>query len=136
VNVAERLSWFADRLAAAGYLALPCRPCNRQAAITVHELHEVLMAGAAAAAPEHCICAAVLTEEGIVIHGHRHHDALRAAGLAFCRPKRAEDGQGFVTSRGRYVTREEGYQLQVAADIGSRAPGGYRGDRLYSEDLY
>lgn len=54
--------------------------------------------------PEVCICAAVLTEEGLVIRGHRHHDALRAASLAFCTPKRGEDAQGFITSRNRYVT--------------------------------
>lgn len=86
--------------------------------------------------PEICICAAVQTEEGIVIRGHRHHDALRAAGLAFCRPKHGEDAQGFITSRNRYVDRREGRRLQEAAGIGSYAPGGYRGDLLYSEDLY
>ncbi len=84
--------------------------------------------------PEICICAAVQTEEGLVIRGHRHHDALYAARQAFCTPLRGEDGQGFVTSRGRYVTREEGYRLQVAADIGSKC--GYSGERLFSEDLY
>jgi hypothetical protein len=86
--------------------------------------------------PEVCICAAVMTVEGLVIRGHRHHDAMRAAGLAFCTPLRTAEGQGFVTSRGRYVTREEGRRLQEAAGIGSIAPEGYRGDLLFSEDLY
>lgn len=86
---------------------------------------------------EVCICAAVLTEEGLVIRGHRHHDAMRAASLAFCRPKRNDlDAQGFVTSLGRYVNREEGYRLQIAAGIGSKVPSGYRGEYLFSEDLY
>ena len=85
---------------------------------------------------ETCICAAVKTEEGQVIRGHRHHDAMHAAGMAFCRPLRGEEGQGFVTSRGRFVDRREGRKLQEAAGIGSCAPGGYRGDLLFSEDLY
>jgi hypothetical protein len=89
-----------------------------------------------ATAGEVCICAAVLTEEGLVIRGHRHHDAMQAAQSAFCTPQRGEDAQGFITSRGRYVTRREGRQLQEAADVGSVSPGGYRGDLLYSEDLY
>lgn len=85
---------------------------------------------------EVCICAAVLTEEGLTIRGHRHHDAMRAAGFAFCTPKRGEEAQGFITSTGRYVDRREGYRLQVAAGIGSKASGGYRGEILFSEDLY
>jgi hypothetical protein len=43
--------------------------------------------------------------------------------------------QGFITSRNRYVDREEGLRLQLAAGIESVAPGGYRG-QLFSEDLY
>jgi hypothetical protein len=49
---------------------------------------------------------------------------------------RNESSQGFITSRNRFVTREEGYALQVAAGIPSAAAGGYRGKRLFSEDLY
>ena len=41
-----------------------------------------------------------------------------------------------VTSRNRFVSRKEGRQLQDAAGIPSAAEGGYRGDSLYSEDLY
>ena len=85
---------------------------------------------------EVCICAAVLTEEEIVIRGHRHRDALRAAALASCSPKREETAQGFITSRNRYVDRTEGMRLQRAAHVKSVAPGGYRGRTLFSEDLY
>ena len=85
---------------------------------------------------EICICAAVQTEEGIVIRGHRHHDAMRAAQFAFCTPKRGEAAQGFITSRNRFVGREEGYRLQIEAGIGSYSSGGYRGEKLFSEDLY
>jgi hypothetical protein len=44
--------------------------------------------------------------------------------------------QGFVTSRGRYVGREEGQQLQKAAGLPSACPSGYRAKLLFSEDLY
>ena len=84
--------------------------------------------------PEVCICAAVLTNEGVVVRGHRHHDAMYAAKQAFCTPKRDEASQGFITSTGRYVDREAGYRLQTAAGVGSIC--GYRGERLFSEDLY
>jgi len=86
--------------------------------------------------PEVCICAAWQTEEGIVFRGHRHSDCRQAAMTAFCRPLRGPEAQGFITSRNRFVDRKEGLRLQIAADIGSHAPGGYRGEDLFSEDLY
>jgi hypothetical protein len=43
--------------------------------------------------------------------------------------------QGFITSKNRFVTREEGLKLQIEAGIESKG-GGYRADRLFSEDLY
>jgi hypothetical protein len=46
------------------------------------------------------------------------------------------DNQGFITSRNRFVNRSEARELQEAAGIASVAPGGYRGDLLFSEDLY
>ena len=83
------------------------------------------------------ICAAIKTRSGKVFRGHRHSDAIKAA---------HEDGwtmqdlsfadQGFVTSKNRYVTREEGRKLQDAAGIKSVDPEGYRGTTLFSEDLY
>lgn len=44
--------------------------------------------------------------------------------------------QGFVTSRNRYVDRKEAMRIQKEAGVESLDPGGYRGDELYSEDLY
>lgn len=44
--------------------------------------------------------------------------------------------QGFITTNMRFVDRVEGLQLQLNAEIASVAPGGYRGNKLYSEDLY
>jgi hypothetical protein len=91
-------------------------------------------------ATEVVICAAVRDIDGLVVHCQRHHH-----GLAVVRVRRAsrsqsvaelEVQQGFVTSRGRFVGRIEALQLQRAAGIKSAAPGGYRGDDLYSEDMY
>lgn len=87
-----------------------------------------------AAVPEICICAAVRLMDGLVVRGHRHHDCLRAAGEMKRIPLGA--AQGFITSRGRFVDRREAMQLQLAAGIVSADEGGYRGDGLFSEDLY
>lgn len=84
---------------------------------------------------EVCICAAVKDRTGYIWRGHRHADAIALAiegGAGI--PHMGEKWQGFVTSRNRFVTREEGYELQVAAGIPSKS--GYRGKRLFSEDLY
>lgn len=89
---------------------------------------------------EICICAAVVAKDGSVIRGHRHHNALNT--LRDMPGKEYEygngDTQGFITSYNRYVTREEGYRLQIEAGIKSAdRTGDYvcKGE-LYSEDLY
>lgn len=91
---------------------------------------------------EVCICAAVVLDSEVV-RGNRHTDAMRTA--LDLKAWREENGrltrggelvQGFVTSRGRFVDREEGLRLQLAAGIASMAEGGYRGNILFSEDLY
>lgn len=90
---------------------------------------------------EICICAAIRLPDGRIIRGHRHGDCIRTAealiewenpgawGAKMCRD------QGFVTSQNRYVGRDEGLKLQMAANIPSAARDGYRW-QLYSEDLY
>lgn len=78
---------------------------------------------------EVCLVAAVRVGTQ-VIRCHRHHQGL----ALLTGHERAE--QGFVTTTGRFVGRDEGRQLQAAAGVPSVAPGGYRGDLLYSEDLY
>lgn len=101
------------------------------------------------------ICAAVRLPDGRVFRGHRHGDCIRAARETvnwnggvnpyrdvvddppmeeYWTPSMCRD-QGFITSANRYVNREEGMRLQLAAGIESVAKGGYRG-QLYSEDLY
>lgn len=80
------------------------------------------------------ICAAVKAQNGKVIRGHRHSDCIQAIYARHLRPM--EDAQGFITSLGRFVTRTEGRKLQDAAGIKSVDPEGYRGNTLFSEDLY
>lgn len=98
--------------------------------------------------PEIVICSAIRLEDGRVFRGHRHGDCIRTAhDLVMYQHEKFDgphwqcpygDGQGFITSKNRYVTREEGMRLQLAAGIESKSLDGkgYRGDELFSEDLY
>lgn len=64
----------------------------------------------------------------------RHHHILHQ--LWPMSEKRLDHGQGFVTDAGRYVTREEGWQIaEAAGQLLGRAPTGPRGT-LFSEDLW
>jgi hypothetical protein len=97
--------------------------------------------GVGADQQEICICAAVrLEDDGYIIRGHRHHNCLQTAverqraTEPYSRP--ITPVQGFITSRNRFVDRKEGLRLQLAAGIESVSPDGYRGDILFSEDLY
>jgi hypothetical protein len=100
-----------------------------------------------ASAPETVICAAIRLPDGRIFRGHRHSDCIHVArytvnwnGGVKPRDDRWDasmcEDQGFITSRNRYVDRKEGMRLQLAAGIESVAPGGYRGETLFSEDLY
>lgn len=84
------------------------------------------------------ICAAVGMSDGYVVRGHRHNDAIRTAhGIPRYKDERPHgDDQGFVTSENRYVTRKVGFEVQHAAKILSVDSMGYKGEELYSEDLY
>ena len=84
------------------------------------------------------ICSAVRMNDGYIVRGHRHSDAIRTAhGIPRYQDERPHgDNQGFVTSLNLYVTREEGYVLQRNAGIPSIDSVGYKGESLYSEDLY
>lgn len=46
------------------------------------------------------------------------------------------ENEGFITSKNRYVSREEGKKLQEKAGIKSADKNGYRHKTLFSEDLY
>ena len=86
---------------------------------------------------EFCICAAVLADDDTVYRGHRHGDAIGTISQAHKKVKPGFASQGFITSRSRFVDRYEGFQLQKASGIPSAyTDGGYRGDVLFSEDLY
>ena len=87
------------------------------------------------AQPEVCLCAAIRLDDGYIVRGHRHDDCihtitkLRKAGREVGSVTQAE--QGFLTSRGRFVDRAEGAQLQRAAGkLGADVTP------LLSEDLY
>ena len=89
------------------------------------------------------ICSAIRLSDGRIFRGHRHSDCIRTAHdlVEYQEPgswdaKHRRHEQGFVTSRNRYVGREEGLRLQKAAGIPSACPSGYRARDLFSEDLY
>jgi hypothetical protein len=85
---------------------------------------------------EICICAAVVTTEAEVYPCHRHADgiiAIKNDGKEVCSDQKA---QGFLTSKNRFISREEAYKLQIEAGIKSASPDGYYPPELFSEDLY
>lgn len=87
---------------------------------------------------EVCICAAVKTTTGKIFRGHRHSDCMSAIRERHFLVVADKLGQGFITSKNRYVDRAEGYKLQTEAGIESAEPlGKYcQEGQLYSEDLY
>ena len=85
---------------------------------------------------EFVICSAVKTTTGRIIRGHRHGDCYKAILSRGLKPSNGVNAQGFITSKNRYVSRDEGRKLQDAAGIKSVDPEGYRGTTLFSEDLY
>lgn len=95
--------------------------------------------------PEIIICAAVIAEDGAIYRGHRHRDclfAMKSEGRNRDPNMSARFNEGFITSRNRYVSRKEAYEIQVAAGIHSalevttHADGAYLHGECYSEDLY
>jgi hypothetical protein len=98
---------------------------------------EVEGAAPPAGEAEQCICAAIMLPNGEVWRGHRHSDAIQTAGKAGAtREDVAEAEQGFITSRNRFVGREEGAVLQARAGIVSAQTGKLPEGMLFSEDLY
>ena len=88
---------------------------------------------------EFVICAAIRMKDGYIIRGHRHSDAIATMkGIPRYKDEWAfGEDQGFVTSKNRYVTRKEGYEIQKAAGIESHdKENPYVERELYSEDLY
>lgn len=80
-------------------------------------------------------CAAVRDNRTYAVVADRRHGDCLSHMNALQIPKDCRT-QGFVTNRGRFVDRREAFRLMRAAGIPSAAEGGYRGEELYSEDLY
>jgi len=93
------------------------------------------------------ICSAIKLPNGKIFRGHRHADCIYTAHKFVVWNAGNDPGdhhwtsdmcsdQGFITSRNRYVGREEGLRIQLAAGLESECESGYRARHLFSEDLY
>jgi hypothetical protein len=85
---------------------------------------------------EVCICAAVRLDDGTIFRGKRHDNAMKLAIESGMAAKIRQEHQGFMTSRDRWVSREEGSSLQNAAGILSVWTNKPIDGMLFSEDLY
>lgn len=90
---------------------------------------------------EKIICAALqIVETGKVYYGHRHNHAIEAANSALSwtmnrqEISKLEKIQGFVTSNGKFVNREEAWAIAKNANQIIQTSGSE--GTLYSEDLY
>lgn len=90
---------------------------------------------------EKIICAAVRLEDGKIFFGHRHPHCLEAMNdqLSWLKTRKEiaslAKEQGFMTTKARFVDREEALQIALAADQVLNKEQ-IRGKSLYSEDLY
>lgn len=95
---------------------------------------------------EVCLCAAHHFN-GKIWLGHRHSYSMEAMHdeLSYTMSRKemmeakTDIDSGFLTNFGRYVDREEGFRLQMEANIPSAAiqyGDNYRNGLLFSEDLY
>lgn len=91
---------------------------------------------------EYILCASIVFEETMIC-GHRHSDCY--AILQNLRPDIANDKlpqrehQGFLTSKNRYVSRQEGWNIAKAMGQikwGLEASENGEGSQLISENLY
>jgi len=92
---------------------------------------------------ERIVCAANQDQYGYIVLGVRHHDPLmneniRAAHGCYNPIIGDFEEQGFITNRGRFVDRQEAWQIAVReGQILHRAGGDdAEGGTLYSENLY
>ena len=90
------------------------------------------------------VCAAVRDARGCLVLSIRHYDRFmdsqiwrRTDGYRFKR--RLDEDQGFVDQHGTFMSREEAYQVALAAGqilYPERCGHGLDGPKLYSEGLY
>ena len=90
---------------------------------------------------EVCLCAAIWLDDGYVVRGHRHDDCIATVAKLVAAGRKVhghlrQDQQGFLTSHGRFVSREEGARLQNEAGVVSAMTGRPIQSLLFSEDLY
>ncbi|MCO5250762.1 MAG: hypothetical protein M9949_04985 [Candidatus Kapabacteria bacterium] len=102
---------------------------------TPEELHHIQLRDEA---PERILCAAIhnpdekdLAGNPLIHCGHRHHNILHQSKAI----SRKMSHQGFLTSKGRFVNREEAYQIALK---NNQIIGVFLvvGEQLYSECLY
>src|SRR5574342_668956 len=107
------------------------------------ELHRKLYPEASAK-KEYIICAAVHYDDGIVhwhqpinistgivLCGRRHHNVISNYSQLTGLKSKCEDVQGFLTSKDRFVNREEGGAIAFEAGQITKST-----NCLFSEDLY
>ena len=90
-------------------------------------------------APLHrVLCAALLVAKAdgdqVIVAGIRHFDGIMIAHLKVIGFRQGEV-QGFLDSRGNFLTREEAFEVATNAGQIVRRVGGDEG-RLFSENLY
>lgn len=96
--------------------------------------------------PEFIVCSAILTNErgkevlgGVeFVTGYRHHDIFRAFNYGSeSLIQRGPMAQGFMTSTGRFVSREEALEIyRKDPRCSDLIRGRISGGELFSEDLY
>lgn len=126
-------------------ITFPTKPLNNNgdrmlSGAEIHEVEEVLnylLGEKLKKTKEIIICAAVKTNTGKIIRGHRHSDCYMAMRARRLSPPQELDTEGFITSTNRFVGREEALEIQKEAGIKSVCSSGYcDSERLFSEDLY
>ncbi len=85
---------------------------------------------------EVCIKAAIQMDDGSVLVGRRHADIMAEVWITRPDYRFTQLSQGFLTNKGRFVSRSYGSYLQREAGIFSADTGRQVGSRLLSEDLY
>lgn len=86
-------------------------------------------------------CAAIRMPDGVTFAGLRHHSCLMMINYAWggnCPFPKGDWEQGFMTTRGQFVNRREALMMRLKEGLPSASIDGrgYRGNELYSEDLY
>lgn len=103
-------------------------------------------------AQEYILCAAIYLqdgkthvhqprniESGLVIAGRRHHNCFATIAGLINREEYGKNGnieQGFITSKDRYVTRQEAWVIAKEANQLHNSVATYKEGVLLSEDLY